>query len=127
MYELDIHNLDQSDSILRRVQSLLKHGAYRGRKTLYTCPYTFRFRTCPLTGTASGMASDSVRGRGGGASTENVALFYKTIGGGWLNFKSELKIMRGGGGKLFLIKNIYCQKLCIVLRTHRNDTINAIR
>ena len=32
-------------------------------ETLFTCPYTFKFRTRPFMGTASGMASDSVRGR----------------------------------------------------------------
>ena len=32
-------------------------------ETLFTCPYTFLFRTRPLTGTVSGMASDAVRGR----------------------------------------------------------------
>ena len=38
---------------------------FRGnRETIFTCPYTLKFRTRPLAGTASGMASDSVRGRG---------------------------------------------------------------
>ena len=30
----------------------------------FTCPHTIQFRTLSLTGTASDMASDSVRGRG---------------------------------------------------------------
>ena len=34
------------------------------RETIFTCPHTLKFRTRPLAGTASGMASDSVRGRG---------------------------------------------------------------
>ena len=36
----------------------------QGQGNVYTYPYTFKFRTHPLAGTASGMASDSVRGRG---------------------------------------------------------------
>ena len=32
-------------------------------ETLFSCPYTFKFWTRPLTGTASGMASVSVQGR----------------------------------------------------------------
>ena len=33
-------------------------------ETFLTCSHTFRFRTPPLTGTDSGMVSDSVHGRG---------------------------------------------------------------
>ena len=36
----------------------------RERETIFTCPHTLKFRTRPLAGTASGMASDSVSGRG---------------------------------------------------------------
>ena len=34
------------------------------RETIFTCPHTLKFRTRPLAGTASDMASDSVRDRG---------------------------------------------------------------
>ena len=36
---------------------------YGNRETIFTCPHTLKFRTRPLAGTASGLASDSVRGR----------------------------------------------------------------
>ena len=36
----------------------------KGRETIFTCPHSLKFRTRPFAGTASGMASDSVRGRG---------------------------------------------------------------
>ena len=35
-----------------------------GRETVFTCLYPYTVQTRPLAGTASGMASDSVRGRG---------------------------------------------------------------
>ena len=38
--------------------------ASRGRETVFTCLYPYTVQTRPLAGTASGMASDSVRGRG---------------------------------------------------------------
>ena len=44
--------------LLRKITTLVE-----GWQTLFTGPYTFKFRTRWLTGTASGMASDSVRGR----------------------------------------------------------------
>ena len=37
-----------------------------GRETVFTCLYPYTVQTRPLAGTASGMASDSVRGRGEG-------------------------------------------------------------
>ena len=40
------------------------HFSVRERETIFTCPHTLKFQTRPLAGTASGMASDSVRGRG---------------------------------------------------------------
>ena len=36
----------------------------KGRETVFTCLYPYTVQTRPLAGTASGMASDSVRGRG---------------------------------------------------------------
>ena len=37
---------------------------WKGRETVFTCLYPYTVQTRPLAGTASGMASDSVRGRG---------------------------------------------------------------
>ena len=47
--------------LLSVLSVLLKLGAWGN---LFTCPYTFKFQTRPLMGTASGMAIDSVIGRG---------------------------------------------------------------
>ena len=45
-------------------------------ETLFTCPYTFKFWTHPLTGTASGMASDSLRSRFMTHSTHSYLWIY---------------------------------------------------
>ena len=42
-------------------------------ETLYMCPHTFKFRTHPLTGTTSGIASDSIDGR----RTQNGNLYKR--------------------------------------------------
>ena len=42
----------------------LRGTAGKGRVTVFTCLYPYTVQTRPLAGTASGMASDSVRGRG---------------------------------------------------------------
>ena len=55
---------DHSDS--KRGNPLPPHGLLfpMGKwDTLFTYPYTFKFQTRPLMGTASGMASDFVHGK----------------------------------------------------------------
>ena len=51
-------------------QMMLQEDAHTGVdagdwETVFTCLYPFTVQTRPLAGTASGMASDSVRSRGG--------------------------------------------------------------
>ena len=48
------------------------------RETVFTCLCPMKVQTRPLAGTASGMASDSVRSRGG---VEGANLEFKTNGG----------------------------------------------
>ena len=54
--------------LIVRKETRCRHIGYSYRlgtwETIFTCPHTLKFRTRPLAGTASGMASDSVRGRG---------------------------------------------------------------
>ena len=52
---------------------------YRERETIFTCPHTLKFMTRPLAGTASGMASDSVRGRGYQYNSRNMCYTFISI------------------------------------------------
>ena len=63
-------------------------------ETVFTCPHTIKFWTRPLASTASGMASDSVRGRGGGGGGEMVGLNLEVSpqwGLGFINVKESAK------------------------------------
>ena len=62
------------------------HGLGReGRETIFTCPHTMKFRTRPLAGTASGMASDSVRGGAGRSSEVERSLMVRWVVGSILH------------------------------------------
>ena len=57
----------------------------KGRETIFTCPHTMKFRTRPLAGTASGMASDSVRGGAGRSSEVERSLMVRWVVGSILH------------------------------------------